>query len=83
MMVRGRTHHNVTNQKKSEDPSRRSTIEMDCYFMKMKFVVNAQAMPEESVTSIAVKEDIMSSVALNQLREWRHSMTCLVIARSH
>ena len=38
------------------------------YFMKMKSVVNAHTISEESVTCIAVKEDrhIMSSVALKK-----------------
>ena len=56
MMGRGRNHHHVTKQK-SKDQSRRPTIEMDCYIMKMKSVLTAQTMSEESATSIAVKED--------------------------
>ena len=43
--------------------------------MKMKYVVNTQAMSEESVSCIAVKEDrhqnIMSSVALKKKRNRR------------
>ena len=66
MMGSGRTHHHVTNPQ-SEDQSRKPSCGMDCYFMNMKSVLNAQTMSEESVTSIAVKEDrhhnIMSSVA--------------------
>ena len=69
MMGRGRTHDHVTNQK-SEDQSRRPTIAMDYHSMKMKFVVNSNAMSEKSVTCIAVQEDrhkhIMSSVALKK-----------------
>ena len=69
MMGRGRTHRHVTKQK-SEDQSRRPTIAMDYCFVNMKSVVNAQAMSEESVTCIAVKEDrhpnIMKRVALKK-----------------
>ena len=69
MLGRGRTHHHLTKQK-SEDQSRRPTVAMDCYCMKMKSVVNAQTMSEESVTCLAVKEDIhqniMNSVALKK-----------------
>ena len=72
----------------------KTTIAMDYYFMKMKSVVNAQAVSEESVICIAVKVDrhqnIMSSVASRKgdeipwtMREWRKSLTCLVIVRSH
>ena len=54
---------------------------------------NAQAISEESITCVAVKEDrhknIMGSVALKkglqnlgQSRVWRSSLTCLVIVRS-
>ena len=40
-MGRGRTHHHVTEQKR-ENQSRRPTIAMDHYLMKLKFFVNAQ-----------------------------------------
>ena len=63
-------HYTSPNKKKSQDRSRRPTITMDYYFMKMKPVVDTQTMAEESVTCIAVKEDrhqnIMSSVALKK-----------------
>ena len=69
MMGGRRTHHHVTEQKK-ENQSRRPTIAMDHYVMKMRSAVNAQTMSEESVICIAVKEDrhqhIMSSVALKR-----------------
>ena len=65
---------------------------MDCYFMKLKPVLDAKRIPTSSVTCIAVKadkhENIMSSVALKkklknqgQVREWLDSSTCLVIVR--
>ena len=67
MTGRSRNHHHMTKQK-SEDQSRRHTIEMDYHFVKMNSAVNARTMLEESLTCIAVKEDrqqnIMSSVAL-------------------
>ena len=57
-------------EQKSEDQSRRPTIAMDYYVMTMKSAVNAQTISEESVTCIAVKEDIhqniVSSVALKK-----------------
>ena len=53
-MDRGRTNDLVSKQK-SEDQSRRPTIAMEYYFMKMKSVVNAQTISEESVTCIAVE----------------------------
>ena len=69
MMCRKRTHHHVTKQKR-EDQSRRATIAMDCYVLKMNSVVRAQKMSEESTTCISVKEDrhhnMMSSVALKE-----------------
>ena len=69
MKGRGRTHHRITKQK-SEDQSRRPTIAIDYYFMKMKSVVVAQAMSEEAVVCTAMEEDrhqnIMSSVALKK-----------------
>ena len=66
---------------------------MDHYFMKMKSVLNAQTISEESITCIAVKDarhqNIMSSVAFKKRveetwksRGWRSSVTCLVIVRS-
>ena len=80
MMGRGRTHHHVSKQR-SEDQSRRP-IAMDHYFMKMKSVVNAPTISEESETCIAVKEgryqNILSSVVLKK----GNSLTCLVILRS-
>ena len=43
---------------------------MDDFFMKMESTPNAQSIPEESITCVAVKEDrhqhIMSSVALKK-----------------
>ena len=69
MMGRGRTNHHVAKQK-SEDQSRRPIIAMDYYFMKMESAPNVQAISEESITCVAVKEDrhqnIMSSVALKK-----------------
>ena len=69
MMGRGRTNHHVTKHK-SEDQSRRPTIAMDYYFMKVKSVPNAQTILEESITCIAVTEvrhqNIMSSVVLKK-----------------
>ena len=68
MKGRGRTHHRITKQK-SEDQSRRPTIAIDYYFMKMKSAVVAQTMSEE-VACVAMKEDrhqnIMSIVALKK-----------------
>ena len=69
MMGRGSTHHHITKQK-SEDQSRRPVIAMDYFFMRMESSPNVQAISEESITCIAVKEDryqnIMSSVALKK-----------------
>ena len=69
MMGRGRTHRHVAKQK-SEDQSRRPVIAMDYFFMRMESVPNVQAISEESITCVAVKEDtyqnIMSSVALKK-----------------
>ena len=69
MMGRGRTHHHVAKQK-SEDQSRRPVVAMDYFFMRMGTAPNVQAISEESITCIAVKEDrhqnIMSSVALKK-----------------
>ena len=56
MMGGGRTHHHVAKQK-SEDESRRPIIAMDYFFMKMEAAPNVQAIPEESITCVAVKED--------------------------
>ena len=71
MMGRGRTHHHVAKQK-SEDQSRRPVIAMDC-FSRTEPVPNVQAISEESITCVAVKEDrhqnIMSSVALKKAVE--------------
>ena len=68
-MGRGRTHHHGAKQK-SEDQSRRPDIAMDNFFMRMEPAPNVQAISEESITCIAVKEDrhqnIMSSVALKK-----------------
>ena len=69
MMGRGRTHHHVTKQR-SDDQSRRPITAMDYFFMRMEASPNAQAISEEPITCIAVKEDrcqnIMSSVALKK-----------------
>ena len=69
MMGRGRTHHQIT-KKRSEGESRRPTIAMDCYFMRMQPAVNVQTISEETIKFIAVKEDehqnIMSSVPLRK-----------------
>ena len=69
MMGRGRTHHHVAKQK-SEDQSRRPIIAMDHFFMRMVCSPSVQAISEESITCIALKEDrhqnIMSSVALKK-----------------
>ena len=68
MMGRGRTHHHA--KQKSEDQSRRPIIAMDYFFMRMECSPSVQAISEESITCIAVKEDrhqnIMSSVALKK-----------------
>ena len=56
MMGRGRTHHHVAKQK-SEDQSRRPIIAMDYFFMRMERSLSVQAISEESITCIAVKED--------------------------
>ena len=70
------THHHVAREK-SEDQSRRPIIVMDFSFMRMESAPNVQAISEESITCVAVKEDrhqnIMSRVALKspgRLREW-------------
>ena len=69
MMGRGRTHHHIAKQK-SEDQSRRPIIAMDYFFMRMESSPSAQAILEEPITCIAVKEDkyqnIMSSVAMKK-----------------
>ena len=54
-MGRGRTHHHVAKQK-SDDQSRRPIIDMDYFFMKMESAPSVQAIPEESITCVAVKE---------------------------
>ena len=68
-MGRGCTHHHVAKQK-SEDQSRRPIIAMDYFFMKMESASSVQAISEESITCVTVKEDrhqnIMSSVALKK-----------------
>ena len=56
MMGRGRTHHRVTMQR-SEEETRRPTIAMDYYFMRVQPAVNPRTISEEAITSIAVKED--------------------------
>ena len=69
MMGRGRKHHHVTKQK-SEDGTRRPTIAMDYYFVRMQPAVNSRTISEEAITCITVKEDrhqnIMSSAALEK-----------------
>ena len=69
MMGRGRTHNHVAKQK-SEDQSRRPVTAMDYFFIRMEPTANVQAISEESITCVAVKEDrhqnIMSSVALKK-----------------
>ena len=69
MMGRGRTHHHIAKQK-SEDESRKPIIAMDYFFMRMESAPSVQAISEESITCVAVKEDrhrnIMSSVALTK-----------------
>ena len=69
MMGRARTHHHVAKQK-SEDQSRRPVIAMDYFFMRMEPAPKVQAISEESIICIAVKEDrhqnVMSSVALKK-----------------
>ena len=69
MMGRGRTHHHVTKQR-SGDETRRPTIAMDYYFMRMQPSVNSCTISEEAITCIAVKEDrhqnVMNSVALKK-----------------
>ena len=68
-MGRGRTHHHIT-KRKSEDQSRRLVIAMDHFFMRIETAPNVQAISEDLITCIAVKEDrhqnIMSSVALKK-----------------
>ena len=69
MMGRGRTHHHIVKQK-SEDQSRRPIIAIDYFFLRMESFPSVQAISEESITCIAVKEDryqnVMSSVALKK-----------------
>ena len=69
MMGRSRTQHHVAKQK-SEDQSRRPIIAMDHFFMKVESAPSVQAITEESITCVAVKEDRhqnnMSSVALKK-----------------
>ena len=69
MMGRGRTHHHVAKQK-SEDQSKRPIIAMDYFYMRMKSAPNVQAISEESITCVAVKDDrhqnIMSSVCAEE-----------------
>ena len=69
MLGRGRTHHHVAKPK-SEDQSTRPVIAMDRFFFRKEPVPNVQAISEESITCVAVKEDrhqnIMSSVALKK-----------------
>ena len=69
MMGKGRTHYHVCKTK-SEEESRKSIIAMDYYLMKMESAPNVQAISEESVACVAVKEDrhqnIMSSVVLKK-----------------
>ena len=69
MKGRGRKHHRVAMQK-SEDQSRTPIITMDYFFMKMESAPKVQAISEESITCVAVKEDrhqnIMNSVALKK-----------------
>ena len=72
VMDRGRTHHHVTKQK-SEDQSRRPTITMDCYVVKMNSVVNAQTMSEEQVTCIAVKEEVQEQLTIESGKVHRHA----------
>ena len=54
----------------SRNQSRRPTIAMDYYFMKMHSVVNAKTISGDAVTCIVVEEDshqnIMGSVVLKQ-----------------
>ena len=65
-----RTQPSPVTKQNNEDRSIRLTIAMEYYLMKMKSLVNAQTMSEESGTCIAVNEDrhqnIMSSVPLKQ-----------------
>ena len=67
MMASGRTHQHVAKQK-SEDQLRRPIIAMDYFYLKMEFAPSVQAISEESIGCVAVKEDrhqnIMRSVAL-------------------
>ena len=69
MVGRGRTHHHIAKQK-SEDQSRRLVIAMDYFIMRMESSPSVQAISEEPITCIAVKEDryenIMSSVTLKK-----------------
>ena len=66
---RGCTHHYVAKQK-SEDQFRGPIIAMDYFLMRMESAPNVQAISEESITCVAVKEDghqhIMRSVALKK-----------------
>ena len=68
MIGRGRTHHHVAKQK-SEDQLRRPIIAMDYFFMEMESAASVQAISEESITCVEVKDDRhqnMSSVALKK-----------------
>ena len=48
----------VRAKKRCEDLSRRPITAMDCYFLTPNSTANSQTIPDESVTCIAVKEDI-------------------------
>ena len=56
MMGRGRTHHHVARTKR-EDQSRRRINAMDYFSMRMESAPNVQAISEESITCVVVKED--------------------------
>ena len=84
IMGRGRTHHHVAKQN-SEDHSRRPIIAMDYFFMRMESAPNVQAISEQSITCVAVKEDrhqnIMSSVAQKKGVEETKNQTASSITR--
>ena len=60
----------MLQRRRVKDQSRRPIIAMDYFFMKMESAPSVQAISEESITYVAVKEDrhqnIMSSVALKK-----------------
>ena len=69
MMGGGGFHHHAAKQK-SEDQSRTPIIAMDDFFTRMESAPNVQAISEEWITCVAVKEDrnqnVVRSVSLKE-----------------